>query len=249
MEKQRSNLLENNLMFRFFKINKEEEFVMNVRVIRKKKRFNSVLTRIKNGKPQIICPLHTRTEFLEKIVKRNTPWIEKRIIEEKKNEEKLAELKSGKFILLFGQKIMICYSGKFREKIKLKNGKLLLPFNKTNLDVNYLLKSWLFEYAQNFLKSRINILAARTSISFKRMVTKSYKARWGCCNKNAEIFLNWKLIMLPKKIIDYVIIHELAHVKEPNHSKKFWNLVKSNDARYRYKDLWLKRNGNVPILF
>ena len=72
---------------------------------------------------------------------------------------------------------------------------------------------------------------------------------WGSCNSRSEISLNWKLVMLPKKVIDYVIVHELCHIIEPNHSNSFWSLVKKYDKEYIVNKDWLKKNGIEIIKF
>ena len=92
-------------------------------------------------------------------------------------------------------------------------------------------------------------MSSRTKISFKSLNFKSYRAIWGSCNNRSEICLNWKLVMLPKKVIDYVIVHELCHIIEPNHSKSFWSLVKKYDNEYIENKNWLKKNGIEIIKF
>ncbi|MDH3352897.1 MAG: M48 family metallopeptidase [Nanoarchaeota archaeon] len=76
----------------------------------------------------------------------------------------------------------------------------------------------------------------------------SYKytiSRWGACNHtNKEINLSTRLLLAPLPILEYVIIHELAHLIEPNHSRRFWNIVKSIDPRYKSKKKWLNDNGD-----
>ena len=95
----------------------------------------------------------------------------------------------------------------------------------------------------------MSFLSKRISIEFNSLTIKSYTARWGSCNIKGDIFLNWKLIMLPESVIDYVLIHELAHINVPNHSSEFWELVKNKDPNYCKNKRWLKDNGSSFILF
>ena len=95
----------------------------------------------------------------------------------------------------------------------------------------------------------MSFLSKRISIEFNSLTIKSYTARWGSCNIKGDIFLNWKLIMLPESVIDYVLIHELAHINVPNHSREFWELVKKKDPNYCKNKRWLKDNGSSFILF
>lgn len=87
------------------------------------------------------------------------------------------------------------------------------------------------------------------SLYINRPINKiSYKytlSRWGACNKTKkEISLSTRLLLAPEEVLDYVIIHELAHLIEPNHSKRFWNIVKSIDPNFKQKKKWLNDHGN-----
>ena len=81
--------------------------------------------------------------------------------------------------------------------------------------------------SQKLFDKRVSKISKSFNIHFKSVVVKTYKARWGCCNTDAVIFLNWKLVLLPKEVIDYVIIHELSHILVPNHSKNFGLLLRN----------------------
>jgi hypothetical protein len=77
-----------------------------------------------------------------------------------------------------------------------------------------------------------------------KVVIKDQKTRWGSCSKKGNINLNWRLIMAPLHVIDYVVVHELCHLKVMNHSKDFWNLVESIQPNNHERRRWLKVNGN-----
>ena len=102
---------------------------------------------------------------------------------------------------------------------------------------------------KKYLVDRVQFVSSKIKISFKSLNLRSYRAMWGSCNSRSEIYLNWKLVMLPKKVIDYVIVHELCHIIEPNHSKSFWSLVKKYDNEYLENKNWLKKNGIEIIKF
>ncbi len=231
------------------KMNSKNEIISNVKIIRTKKRIKSVLTRVRNGIPEIICPYFSSQKFLENIIIKNKGWIEKKVEEDKKREHFLKQLKEGKYIFFLGKKLKIELRENNKNKLEIVKNKIFVYTSKNNKGNNEFLKKWLRDTAVRYLYERTKKMSEKTKISYKNLKIKTYKARWGSCNPNSEIFLNWKLIMLPKDIIDYVIIHELSHIIEPNHSKSFWSLVKSFDPNYKDKDKWLKINGNPIILF
>ncbi len=231
------------------KINSKNEIISNVKIIRTKKRIKSVLTRVRNGTPEIICPYFTSQKFLEKIISKNKEWIIRKVEEDKKREYFFKQLKDGKYIFFLGKKLKIHLVRNNKDKIEILKNKIFVHTSKEDTKVNELLKKWLKNFAGRYLLESSKKISEKIKIRFKKLNIKTYKARWGSCSPNSEISLNWKLIMLPKDIIDYVITHELCHVIEPNHSKSFWSLVKSYDPDYKKKDKWLKINGNPIILF
>uniref|UniRef100_UPI0018AB9FA7 M48 family metallopeptidase n=1 Tax=Clostridium tertium TaxID=1559 RepID=UPI0018AB9FA7 len=74
-------------------------------------------------------------------------------------------------------------------------------------------------------------------------IIKDQKSLWGSCNSRREIRLNWRLVLMPQFVMDYIIIHELCHIKQMNHSKEFWKLVESHCPNYKESKYWLKENG------
>lgn len=96
--------------------------------------------------------------------------------------------------------------------------------------------------AKFFLPKRLEQLAKFHDFSYSGLGITSGKTRWGSCNAKKKINLNLWLMSLPLHLIDYVIIHELCHTKEHNHSKKFWNLVESCEPNYKIYRAQLKKH-------
>ncbi len=72
---------------------------------------------------------------------------------------------------------------------------------------------------------------------------RNQRTRWGSCSTNGTISLNWRLLMAPPEVIDYVVVHELAHLREPNHTDAFWSLVAEYIPRYETHEDWLEENS------
>ena len=83
---------------------------------------------------------------------------------------------------------------------------------------------------------------------FNRVFIKGQKTRWGSCSKQRNLSFNWRLVMAPLPVIDYVVAHELAHLVEMNHSRKFWALVEQIYPGYSLHRAWLKENGRLLTL-
>ena len=104
------------------------------------------------------------------------------------------------------------------------------------------LEQWYRTEAAKLISERIDKLSFQMGISYKRIVIRGQKTRWGSCSHKKNLSFNWKLIMVPEPVIDYVIIHELTHLKEMNHSKRFWELVAQYCPGWQEYKKWLKQH-------
>ena len=86
-------------------------------------------------------------------------------------------------------------------------------------------------------------LAAAWGVAYPRLSVRRMRARWGSCGASGHIILNLRLIQRRPELIDYVVIHELCHLKQFNHSNRFWQLVEKHDPTYNESVEWLKTNG------
>lgn len=105
------------------------------------------------------------------------------------------------------------------------------------------LESWYRKEASRIIKEKADIISTRMGLSYSRIAIKGMRTRWGSCSVKGNLNFNWRLVMFPEPVIDYVIIHELCHLKEMNHSKKFWSLVACECPDWQEKRHWLTKNG------
>lgn len=98
--------------------------------------------------------------------------------------------------------------------------------------------------AGQVLRERAEYFAARMGVSFGRITIRDQKTRWGSCSARGNLNFNWRLILAPAEVLDYVVVHELAHRREMNHSERFWRLVESVLPDYVQRRSWLKKNGD-----
>lgn len=115
---------------------------------------------------------------------------------------------------------------------------------KKNLKHNEILLNWLKVQAKRHIIKRTRDLAERYGFEYKRIAVKDQSSRWGSCSSLGNLNFNWRLFLAPSVVLDYVIIHELAHTQQMNHSKAFWNIVEKIMPEFRKSKLWLKTNGN-----
>ncbi len=168
---------------------------------------------------KVIVPEHYSERNISKIIENNSVWINTKLRKFSKIAKYKIPLKENE-ILLFGQPKIL---------------------DKENPE------EWQKKFARVYLIERAQQLAEKNNLKFNRIFIRSQRTRWGSCSSKRNISLNWRLIKTPKEVIDYVILHELTHLKEMNHSKDFWNNLESKIPNYKELRLWLKRHG--PLLF
>lgn len=108
-----------------------------------------------------------------------------------------------------------------------------------------LMVSWLQKLARRDFTQRLQTWAEQMNVTYRGFRLKDQKTRWGSCSSLGNINLNWRLIQAPAWVIDYVVVHELAHLEELNHSKAFWSIVSKHCPKYREAKIWLKANGQA----
>lgn len=111
--------------------------------------------------------------------------------------------------------------------------------------IHDIVRRWLQAHARKQLTSRVEQLANEHGFRYTRLFIRSQTTKWGTCSSKKNLSLNWKLIQCPPHVIDYLIIHELCHLQEMNHSERFWALVASLYPDYKISEGWLKRYGST----
>jgi predicted metal-dependent hydrolase len=97
--------------------------------------------------------------------------------------------------------------------------------------------------AQQELPPRLLVLAAAHGLSVTRVTVRNQRTRWGSCGRDGHICLNWRLVLMPDEVRDYVLIHELMHLRRLDHSPAYWQLVAAAHPHYRQARQWLRANG------
>jgi predicted metal-dependent hydrolase len=110
--------------------------------------------------------------------------------------------------------------------------------------VRFAVHRWLLDAAREVFHRRHVAMSRVVGDSAKRVVIKSMRSRWGSCGPDRLMNLNWRLVLAPERVIDYVLVHELTHIEEPNHSAAFWRKVARSCAHYEESRDWLRVHGD-----
>lgn len=180
----------------------------------------------KEGIIKVSLPNYVSYLAARKIVANNQKWILK----------KINDLQFQNKYYYLGNNIDLIkkeYSNNKNLKYTLKNDKLIVQKNPNYvISDNELFLVWLKEQAEDYIPKRVEKLAKIHNFEYSKLQLKNLNTRWGSCSIKKILSLNVKLMYFNRKVIDYVIIHELCHLKEMNHSAKFWKLVQSIIPEY-----------------
>ena len=105
-----------------------------------------------------------------------------------------------------------------------------------------LLRQWIRHKAKAYFATRLDYWSQKTGLNYTKLTVRSQKSRWGSCSSRGTISLNDQLIFMPSSILDYIIIHELCHTLEPNHSQRFWAQVEHHDPSYKQQEQLLAQS-------
>lgn len=97
--------------------------------------------------------------------------------------------------------------------------------------------------AAEYIPARVTYYHQFTGGSFQRITIRAQKTRWGSCSSRGTLSFNWRLMLAPPRVLDYVVVHELCHLKHMDHSRNFWNAVAEIMPDYKEHKKWLKENG------
>lgn len=157
-----------------------------------------------------------------------------------------AELTSGSRVSIYGREytVNILNCSVRRPEIELTGGELRvqLPLNYTG-EVKNAVKDWIREQAAPVIQREAEALSTKIGVRYKRLTIRDQRTKWGSCSRTGNLSFNWRLILFPPKVLRYVVIHELCHLKQFNHSPRFWQLVEQYDPHFQESIEWLKTNG------
>jgi predicted metal-dependent hydrolase len=188
-------------------------------------------------------------EFIVKqFVESKSEWISQQLVKISSHTSTSSAMPDT--IAIFGKPHQLVLSQDTNKPVgfQLHDGKLIWNHwqaskqTKTQLDTN--LRKFLIAKAKQFLSLRTAYWAEKMQLRPTRLSYKEQTSRWGSCSSSKSLSFNWRLIHVPPVVADYVVIHELAHIKELNHSAAFWELVAKFDPAHRVHRGWLKRHGH-----
>lgn len=215
-------------------------------IIRSARR-KTVEIRVREGAVSIRVPARTSVEKIDELLGKKQRWIAEKIALQRQIIPPEAKKYVGgeTFTYLGDDYRLQVESGSFAP-VKLTNENLVVRVPGGSAQphtVRNALLRWYQHQAQRQLAEKVKRLAPRVGVQPASIEIKTFKARWGSCSTNGKLQFNWLIILAPEHMVDYVVVHELCHLLQHNHSAAFWREVERVMPDYRVCRAWFKGNG------
>ena len=194
-----------------------------------------------DGSARVTIPRGGSAAGARSFAERQTAWLGRQL-------HRLATRTSHPKEWLVGTEILFC-----GEQVKIEVGEngtirfaaevIKVPHSSTNF--RPAIEKHLWRLAAKELPPRVLEFAKAHQLTVRRITVRNQKSRWGSCSRRGTISLNWRLIQTPAHVQDYIILHELCHLRELNHSRRFWREVESVCPEYEAAESWLKKHGSL----
>ncbi|MBI2854153.1 MAG: M48 family metallopeptidase [Chloroflexi bacterium] len=130
-----------------------------------------------------------------------------------------------------------------RGTVRVDGDKLVVPAAPSgNGGASALLEKWGRAQAAGLIKNKVDGWCPRLGLQYKRLIVRAQRTRWASCSAQGTLSFNWRLIMAPEPVIDYVVVHELVHLKRMDHSRRFWQALAEHCPDWKKQRQWLREH-------
>jgi predicted metal-dependent hydrolase len=217
-------------------------------VIKRSSRARHMRIEIRNGTGlTVVIPRNCRLELVDEMLVAKTRWLldnYDRYVGAVRSPEE-AELKFGGTVPYMGRDLRVvswCGIGA-AGRIEVREDALLVGLESGKDGLTSLVEGWYRGQAGIILERKADEFARAFGVTYNRFSIRGQRTRWGSCSHRGTLSFNWRLIMAPEPVVDYVVIHEVAHLREMNHTKRFWGLVAERCPSWREQKRWLDDHG------
>ena len=194
-------------------------------------------------------PKKMRESEIHKFLLKKMPWVLRKLHEAQQRATEAPQhtyLAGDIFLYLGVAYILKIYFKSGRSSAEILGSEIILHLKHGTPPekIPDILQKWYIAQARKILNERVLFYSQELGVKPARVAIRGQSKRWGSCSAKGNLNLNWKLVMAPPSILDYVVAHELCHLKYPNHQSEFWQLLENIMPDYADRRHWLKQNGH-----
>jgi hypothetical protein len=198
---------------------------------------------------EVVVPRRMSLRHVEPFVQQKSPWIERTLRRFREAEEALPapELEHGGSVPYLGGELLLRVTvepDRVRDHVARRGEVLHVKVGDHGQErVREALERWYRKRARVEVAARLDSATRRAGTRYTRLTIRSQRTRWASCSSGGAMSFNWRLLLAPEPILDYVVEHEVAHLEVLDHSPAFWRLLGSRCPEYREHERWLKSHG------
>jgi predicted metal-dependent hydrolase len=212
----------------------------------------SVVLQVKQGQVTVKAPLGYPLQDVKNIVAAKHAWIMRHI--DNYPVQQAPQWLAKRQLPLLDDRLSLSLQKSKNSFVQLDDKHLVVNVSSRVQDKRFdlvaqtLIKNWYKQHAFDWFSKRTAYWQQKMNLTVNDIVIGDWKSRWGYCRQNGELGFNWRLLMAPAAIADYVVVHELSHLKHMNHSPLFWQLVQHYYPEHRCAKHWLRKNHYQLVL-
>jgi predicted metal-dependent hydrolase len=198
---------------------------------------------------QVVVPRRYDLRNVESFVQEKRPWIERTLLRMRESEREFPppEAQAGGEIPYLDERLTLdvrSEPGRKRAHVARSAAELRVAL-PPGMDLRRALEAWYRRQARDEVAMRLDAAVARAGGSYTTLQIRGQRTRWASCSTSGAMSFNWRLLLAPSEILDYVIEHEVAHLDVQDHSARFWRLLGSRSPDWRKHEAWLRRHGHA----
>jgi predicted metal-dependent hydrolase len=191
---------------------------------------------------EVVLPRRAAEREAAAAIRELRPWIERRVAE--LDRARAAVAARGETVPYLGDALrLVTQAG--RTRAHRRGDELLVPAGDTRLAA---IERFYRRAARSEVAARLDRACEQTGTSYSRLTIRGQRTRWASCSPSGAMSFNWRLLLAPEPVLEYVVWHEVCHLEIHDHSRRFWALVESHCPGYREQVRWLRRNGATLAL-
>ncbi len=192
---------------------------------------------------EVVLPRRAPEREAAAAIRELRPWIERRMAE--LAGARAAVAARGDTVPYLGRTLTLVSDFPGRSRVVRRGDTLLVPAGAARAPA---LERWYRRAARTEIEPRLQRACALAGTSYSKLTIRGQRTRWASCSRTGAMSFNWRLLLAPEEVLDYVIWHEVCHLEVMDHSPRFWRLVASRIPGYREQVRWLRVNGATLVL-
>jgi predicted metal-dependent hydrolase len=194
------------------------------------------------GQVEVVLPRGVGERAAAAAVRELRPWIERRLAEV---DRARATVRGRADTVPYLGSVLALVAQEGRRRVHRRGETLLVPAGEDRLEA---LERWYRRAAHDEVSARLDDACAETGLEYERLIIRGQRTRWASCSRTGTMSFNWRLLLAPEAVLDYVVWHEVCHLEVMDHSPRFWALLESRCPGYREQVRWLRRHGATLVL-